>query len=223
MPDAGALPLTIAADPAGLSGHGHDHGHDHPHGGRIGPNAIIRLLEVLQYGPGPAKAERLFRAAGLERYLTTPPERMVPEEEVTALHRVLAAELGHVLARRIAREAGRRTADYLLAHRIPKPVQVLLKLLPEGLASRLLLKAVARHSWTFAGSGTFTVHAASPAVVSIAGCPLCKGSEATEAICDFYTGTFERLYQVLVHPGTVVTETECAAAGAARCTFEMRW
>lgn len=219
MPDAGALPLSLTTVHAGGSGHGHGHGHE----ARIGPNAIIRLLEVLQLGPGPAVAERLFRAAGLERYLRQPPAAMVPEEEVTLLHHVLAEELGHVVAGRIAREAGRRTGDYLLAHRIPKPAQAVLKLLPEGLASRLLLKAVGKHSWTFAGSGTFTVHSASPAVVSISGCPLCKGMEATEAICDFYTGTFERLFQVLVHPGTVVVETECAAMGADRCTFEMRW
>ncbi len=221
MPDAGAMPLSITADHAGVSAHEHFQGHDHT--GRIGPNAIIRLLEVLQIGPGPAVAERLFRAAGLERYLTAPPDRMVPEEEVTVLHHVLAEELGHVLAGRIARDAGRRTADYLLANRIPKPAQAILKLLPEGLASRMLLKAIGKHSWTFAGSGTFTVHRASPAVVSITGCPLCRGSEASEAICDFYTGTFERLWQVLVHPGAVVTETECAAMGAARCTFEIRW
>jgi hypothetical protein len=60
------------------------------------------------------------------------------------------------VAAEVARSAGRRTADYLLAHRIPKPVQALLKALPARLAARVLLSAIARHAWTFAGSGVFS-------------------------------------------------------------------
>jgi divinyl protochlorophyllide a 8-vinyl-reductase len=46
---------------------------------------------------------------------------------------------------------------------------------------------------------------------------------ADEPLCDFYAGTFERLFRVLVHPDTVVTETACQATGDASCLFEARW
>jgi divinyl protochlorophyllide a 8-vinyl-reductase len=62
---------------------------------------------------------------------------------------VLRADLGPAMAAEVARDAGLRTADYLLANRIPKPVQVLLKHLPAPLAARVLLSAIRRHAWTF--------------------------------------------------------------------------
>ncbi|MFC7335371.1 bacteriochlorophyll 4-vinyl reductase [Rhodocista pekingensis] len=225
------LPAPVAdrggqGRPPGGPGHGDDHGgadHGVDMAFRIGPNAIIQMEAVLRDRLGAAETVRLLTAAGLSRYLDTPPGQMVDEREVNALHRVLRAELGVAQARRLSHEAGQRTGDYLLAHRIPKPVQVILKLLPAPLASRVLLSAIGKHSWTFSGSGTFTVRSVSPAVVSIENCPIARGATGTEPVCDFYTGTFERLYRVLVHPRAQAEETECEVTGAPRCTFEVRW
>jgi divinyl protochlorophyllide a 8-vinyl-reductase len=193
------------------------------HAGRIGPNAITRVAEVLRARRGEAAVAALFRRAGLLPYLTQPPEAMVDEAEVTRLHQVLRESLGPALAKGVAREAGTRTADYLLAHRIPRPAQAVLKRLPPPLAARALLSAIRGHAWTFAGSGRFEAQAGHPVVLSITGNPMCRGATLTEPGCDFYAATFERLFRVLVHPASTVVETQCEACGAAMCRFEVRW
>lgn len=191
--------------------------------GRIGPNAITRVAEVLPALLGDAGTRALFEAAGLGGYLSQPPEGMVDETEVARLHRVLRQQLGPAVAGQVARSAGMRTADYLLARRIPKPVQWLLKRLPPVLAARVLLQAIGRHAWTFAGSGQFQAVAGRPCVLTIRDNPLCRGVASAHPACDFYSATFERLFQVLVHPATQVVETQCEARGDPVCRFELRW
>jgi divinyl protochlorophyllide a 8-vinyl-reductase len=188
---------------------------------RIGPNAITRVAEALEAIQGPT--ETVFAQAGLTHFLTELPEEMVDERDVTALQRALRAELDRDTARAVGWDAGLRTGDYLLAHRIPKPAQRILKLLPSRPASQMLLKAVAKHAWTFSGSGHFSYQVGRPVQVWIADCPLCRGARAEVPVCDFYRGAFERLFTTLVNPRTQVRETQCQALGAEACLFEMRW
>ncbi|MBK1658686.1 bacteriochlorophyll 4-vinyl reductase [Paracraurococcus ruber] len=191
--------------------------------GRIGPNAITQAAAALDAAlPGDA-VDALFAEAGLARYRHDPPERMVDEREVTALHRVLRARLPPAQLRALTREAGLRTGDYLLAHRIPRPVQWLLRVLPAPLAARVLLSAIRRHAWTFAGGGAFACAAGHPVRLAIASCPLCRGARLDHPACDYYAATFERLFARLVHPRARVTEVACEAMGAAACVFELRW
>lgn len=216
---------------------------------RIGPNAITRMAEALRETGPEERVERLFALAGLAHYLAQPPEKMVDEREVTRLHQVLRDELGIPVALQIARSAGVRTGDYLLAHRIPRGVQVLLKGLPARLASQILLNAIQRHAWTFAGSGELRVRKTYPPHLAIAGCCICQGALAQaqtpaqalgqaqaqaqvqalgqaqpqSPLCDFYAAAIERLFQQLVHPRSRVTETQCQALGAEACTFEILW
>lgn len=194
-----------------------------PQAARIGPNAIIQLVAAVRAALGGQAAADLLAAAGLSGYRTALPDSMVPEAEVIRLHRAAVARFGATGAASLAREAGRLTGDYLLAHRIPKAAQFVLKRLPAPLASRILLGAVAKHAWTFAGSGTFAVERAAPAVVTIADSPMCRGRRDGVPVCDFYTGTFERLYRVLVHPAALARETACTAAGDPICRFEITW
>jgi len=210
---------------------------------RIGPNAITRVAEALTARFGADCAAQVFAAARLQQHLVTPPAEMVDERDVMALHAALRGRLGAADARAIARDAGLRTADYLLGHRIPRPVQGLLKLLPAPWASHLLLRAIGGHAWTFAGSGRFSSRGGRPTTFAIAGCPLCRpaapaaspalaaaadGSAARRpadpsASCAYYAATFERLYRVLVARRAVVTETACEAHGAPACCFVIRW
>jgi divinyl protochlorophyllide a 8-vinyl-reductase len=190
---------------------------------RIGPNAIIRVAEALRTQHGDAVTAELFRSAGVERYLQAMPGSMVDEREVIALHQRLRPALGAGPAREVAREAGVRTCDYLLANRIPRPAQFLLRLLPPGLASRVLLRSIGGHAWTFAGSSHFRAEPGYPVRLSFAGCPLCRGVTADEPVCDYYAATFEHLYRALVSRRATVVETECQATGAPACVFEIRW
>ena len=86
---------------------------------------------------------------------------MVDEADVSALHRAAFLHLGPERAARVSWRAGRLTGDYLLkiaslrrrrsccdSCRAPSP-------------ARLLLSAVARHAWTFVGSGRFSYSFAS--------------------------------------------------------------
>ena len=191
--------------------------------GRIGPNAIIRTAEALRLLEGDGSAERVFRAARLDRYLSKLPEQMIDECEVGTLHRALWDQLGHDRARAVAAMAGRLTANYLMRRRIPKFAQTVLRRLPSRLASRLLSDAIADHAWTFAGTGRFVARAGRPTRFEIMGCPLCRGQTTSRAVCDFYAGTFQQLFSTLVHRDARAVEVACAARGDVACTFEVRW
>jgi divinyl protochlorophyllide a 8-vinyl-reductase len=190
--------------------------------GRIGPNAVIRVAEVLTEEMGAAATRTLFTAAGLSRYLDAMPDEMIDEDEVTLLHAVLRERLGVARARHVGWQAGHRTGDYLLAHRIPRGAQRLLRAMPAALAEALLLAAVGRHAWTFAGSGRFAARPGAPTVVQIDDNPLCRGVAADEPACAYHAATFERLWRALVDSRTTVVETACCAQGAPACRFELR-
>jgi divinyl protochlorophyllide a 8-vinyl-reductase len=194
-----------------------------PPAGRIGPNAITRVAQVLERRFGRATAAELFTLAGLSTYLQAPPQQMVDEDEARRLHVLLRSRLGARDAAEVSREAGVATAEYLLAHRIPKPVQRLLRALPAALACRVLLVAIRRHAWTFAGSGHFEAEAGSPALLTIRDNPLCRGQVSDVPVCDYYAATFEHLFRRLVHRDTRVTELSCEARGDDACRFELRW
>ncbi len=186
--------------------------------GRIGPNAVTRLAEALG-----AAAPAIFDAAGLPHRLASPPDSMVPEADVIALHRALRAGLAPDQADRVAREAGRRTAQYLLAHRIPRAMQALLRLLPPTLAAHLLLRAIGRHAWTFAGSGRFRILPGTPPRFAIEHGPIARAGAAPHPVCGYYAATFETLCAALVSPRARVEEIACEAMGAPACLFALRW
>ena len=204
-------------------------------GGRIGPNAIIRLREALLSSVGPERARRIFEQAGQSRYLTQLPEQMVAEADVTQLYTSLPAHLGPRLAAEVSGHAGWLTGDYLLANRIPAPVQALLHLLPAPLAARVLLAAIRKHAWTFVGSGRFDARPApgnagsgtdgrrARLLLRVECCPICAGSLQAAPACSYYAASFEALFLALVHGRTRVREVACHALGAPACTFEVRW
>jgi divinyl protochlorophyllide a 8-vinyl-reductase len=120
-------------------------------------------------------------------------------------------------------DAGTRTADYILANRIPKLAQAVLKLLPAPLAARALAAAIAAHAWTFAGSGRFSVLRGNPMLLEIAQNPLCAEDRAGAAICAWHTAVFQRLFQALVSPAARVVETACEGQGDSCCRFAVSW
>lgn len=194
---------------------------------RIGPNAITRMAEAVQAAVGAPAMAAVFRRAGLGDYVERAPEHMVPEGEVIRLHHEVRAALPTGTARGVARDAGTRTAAYLLAHRIPHVLQRLLRRLPPRWAALVLLGAISRHAWTFAGSGTFSWRVGPPGGAALVwlelrGNPLCRGLREAEPTCDYYAATFQALFRALVHPRAQVLETACEARGDAQCRFEVR-
>ena len=187
---------------------------------RIGPNAIIQLRRALDSRHGDAATRALFDQCGLSQYLETPPESMVDERQVIQLHRRGRQLMGADNFAETARLAGKLTGDYILTNRIPRPAHLLLPLLPRRLAMRILLGAMARHAWTFAGSGRFGYRLLpGGAVLHIDDSPLARNEVSAAPVCDYYASTFERIFQTLIDPAIEVSETGCIAAGAQRCRF----
>jgi divinyl protochlorophyllide a 8-vinyl-reductase len=179
----------------------------------IGPNAVTQLGAALAAARGMPALTRVFGAAGLAHYVDEAPQAMIPEREAVRVHRALRAVLGGE-AEPIAFDAGLRTGDYLLAHRIPKPAQVLLKALPRRLAAFLFLRAIAAHAWTFSGSGRFSARmSAAGCVLEIAANPLAGNP------CAWHRGVFTRLFRALIAPQAQVDEIACTGAGAPACVF----
>lgn len=187
-------------------------------GARIGPNAVLQHLPVLDAAIGAAARRALMRHAGVSE----PPEDagMLPEDEVVRLHRAVRDRLPGQ-ASGIQRAAGLATGGYILAHRIPRPARVLIRALPAALGARLLAAAIAKHAWTFAGSGRFRIVGHHPLAFEIAANPLAVGSAASPS-CDWHAAVFERLFAALVWPEVTVVETDCCAAGAGACRFVLR-
>jgi divinyl protochlorophyllide a 8-vinyl-reductase len=183
------------------------------HGARVGPNAILQTVAALEARGGRALAERVLGHAGCAGYLDAPPEEMIPEQAAAAVLRALPACLAPTEARAVARDAGARTGGYILRHRIPAPAQLLLRALPARLAAPILMRAMAAHAWTFAGSGQVRVEAGRPARILIHANPLAVPG------CDWHCAVFETLFQRLVSAKCAVREVSCCARGAAACVF----
>ncbi len=189
---------------------------------RIGPNAAIQLAEALRAGGAEPLARAVFAAAGRLEWLDAPPRDMIGEDDAARLHAALAQLSGPDGFRVHAREAGRLTGRYILANRIPGPARTVLVRAPAWLAARLLVRAIAAHAWTFAGSGSFHVVGRRPLTVAISANPLAvAGREAGG--CEWHAAVFRELFRSLVHPEADARETECCRDGAPGCLFEIDW
>ena len=185
--------------------------------GRIGPNAILQLVDVLERRGEFDLCRSVLAEAGVAR----PPRDagMLPEADCAAVHQALRRLTPGAEA--LLAEAGLATGDYILAHRIPQVAQTVLRLLPGGLAASILTKAIARHSWTFAGTGEFRAENARFLVLSVARNPLVAGWTAATPQCVWHASVFRRLYGRLVWPGVRVAEVACCACGDPACRFEV--
>lgn len=181
-------------------------------GARIGPNAVLQLMAVIDRDLGRTMRDRVF--AGLR--LPPPDSGMIPESEAIAAHRALRDALP-ARADDLLVAAGQATADYILRHRIPAVARGVVRALPAPLGARLLARAIERHAWTFAGSGYFRVASLSPLVFELRDNPLAEPGKP----CLWHAAVFERLFARLVWPQVRVTETDCAGQGAALCRFEL--
>lgn len=188
---------------------------------RIGPNAVIQLAASLRAVEGERRTREIFASCGLEHYLDTPPAGMVAEDEVAHLHAAMAARLDPAIGHAVLFIAGQRTGAYLLAHRIPAPARVLLRLLPQAWGRRLLGWLIARHGWTFAGSRQVAISHAPRTVLSLEN-PRAGQVAAELPACRYFAATLESLFAGLIAHTARVVETECSLEGAAACCFELR-
>jgi hypothetical protein len=79
----------------------------------------------------------------------------------------------------------------------------------------LLLTAVARNAWTFAGDGAFSATPGDPCVIVVRGNPLAQPG------CPWHSAVFEVLFRRLVAHGAWVSHTACQAEGDDCCAFRV--
>jgi divinyl protochlorophyllide a 8-vinyl-reductase len=142
---------------------------------------------------------------------------MIPEVQALRLHRWLALH-EPIGCFTIAEDSGHRTADYIIANRIPKAAVWLLRHLPAGLAAPLLMTAIRKHAWTFIGAGRFAPDGAWRFTIDRSGAD--DSMMPPDSLFVWYAAVFTRLYRQLVAPDCtcrmVVPDTLCSAARAYR-------
>lgn len=186
---------------------------------RIGSNSVLQLIPLLDDILGEVERSRLMQISGMK----SPPKShgMMLEEPAAALHQAIRAQHPD-LARVLTARAGVRTADYIIAHRIPKAALQVMRTLPPWLAGPLLANVIAKHAWSFAGSGKFKVRSKQPVVFSLQDNPVVRGELSTEPICHWHSAAFQRLFSTIVDPNLHCVETQCCATGSDSCVFEIR-
>jgi divinyl protochlorophyllide a 8-vinyl-reductase len=187
----------------------------------IGPNAIIQLIAAARALGLEREVRSIFTLAGEGAWLLTPPAAMVDEQRVIRVHHAVHAVLTPFEASRLLTDAGVRTADYLLANRIPRPVQAMFRIMPRPVGGKVLSAAIRSHAWTFAGSGRFRVIPGPSVTFEIAGNPFCDGYQSIGPACVWHLAVFERLFMALISPDIRAGETACVAAGDPCCRFEL--
>jgi divinyl protochlorophyllide a 8-vinyl-reductase len=159
----------------------------------IGPNAVLQLAHAMEQRIGTARTMKVMRKAGLSALPSG--LAMIPESDAIAIHHALAC-CEDDLAVKLVRESAIRTADYIIANRIPAPAVWLLEHLPPALAGRLLMMAIARHAWTFTGAGQFCPRG--PWRFTIDRSATGEWAEPPASLFAWYSAVFERLFQRLV-------------------------
>ncbi|MFN3868721.1 MAG: bacteriochlorophyll 4-vinyl reductase [Hyphomicrobiaceae bacterium] len=184
--------------------------------GRVGPNAILQTIAALDSFVSAHVTDDILAHAGIRRYRDRPPRDMVGEGEVAALFRAIVERLPRDRAQAVLRRSGSGTADYILAHRIPRVAQRVIKLLPKQVALRVLLQAIGRNAWTFAGSGHVSTRLGLAPSLSI------RGNAIAHPDCLWHVAVFERLFAALVSPAVTVEHPSCCSRGDRGCHFDFK-
>ncbi|MCZ8262135.1 MAG: bacteriochlorophyll 4-vinyl reductase [Beijerinckiaceae bacterium] len=184
--------------------------------GRIGPNAVIQLRNVLAETLGAEAGRAVFEAAGQGPWWEEPPAGMVPEAAVRAVHAALVRMLPARQSTALLTEAGYRTGAYILAYRIPGFARWLLPRLPARLAAQLLVRAIARHAWTFCGTGAFCYRLGNRLDLTVMANPL-----AVAPGDPWHRAVFEALFRHLVSPSCRVVGPETSRPGPPVSAFSV--
>jgi divinyl protochlorophyllide a 8-vinyl-reductase len=159
----------------------------------IGPNAVLQAVAVMEERFGAAETAAILADAQITQVPSG--AHMIPELDALRLHRWLALHdpMGCFV---IAEEAGARTADYIIANRIPQAACWLLRHLPAMLAAPLLMMAIRKHAWTFIGAGVFTSAGAWAFTIDRSAAE--DTTMPPDSLFHWYAAVFTRLYRALV-------------------------
>lgn len=169
-------------------------------GALIGPNAVLQMAWAMEATIGAAAAREVLEVAGIDALPSG--EAMICEGQALRLHHALAM-LHPAAAEDIAAAAAVGTAEYIIAHRIPRFAALALRWLPAPIAARLLMRAIERHAWTFVGAGAFTV--TGPWNFTIDRSQADDRTAPPDTLFHWYAAVFARLYSRLVRASSGCT------------------
>lgn len=169
-------------------------------GALIGPNAVLQTIAAMERRIGPAAAAEVLEVAGIDALPAG--DAMIAEAPVLRLHHALAA-LHPDTTEMIALDAAQATADYIIAHRIPRLAAWLLRHLPAPVAAPLLMRAIRSHAWTFVGAGALTVTGPWHFTIDRGGAG--DAGQTPPTLFLWYGAVFARLYTRLVRAGSGCT------------------
>ncbi|MBD2840854.1 bacteriochlorophyll 4-vinyl reductase [Erythrobacter rubeus] len=161
----------------------------------IGPHAVIHAVAAMREHLGEEATCNILKSAQLPELPSG--ERMIPETDVLRLHRWLALR-EPTRCFTIAGEAAKRTADYIIANRIPVTASWLLNALPDSISGPMLMSAIRRHAWTFVGAGRFTPNGGWEFAID-----RFEASDPVplpDSLFHWYGKVFEQLFRRLVSP-----------------------
>ncbi|MFK7830915.1 MAG: bacteriochlorophyll 4-vinyl reductase [Congregibacter sp.] len=185
---------------------------------RIGPNSVLHLVPLLDEALGNVERERLMQLSGMTEL---PSEfDLMAEEPAARLHQALRQQ-HPAIAAELTRRAGEKTGDNIIRQRIPIAAMRVMRELPAWLAGPLLASVIAKHAWSFAGSGTFRLRSRHPLVFTLKDNPVVRGEQSKDPVCDWHVAVFEYLFREIVDSDLRCVETQCCAAGADTCRFEI--
>ena len=189
---------------------------------RIGPNSIIQTLKAVEALEGPELSAKIEQEAGLTGL---PRDGMIPEVWFVRLVDCVRRYVPRGRSELILARSGTLTAEYVREHRIPSAVRTLLARLPGRLAVPLLLRAIQKHAWTFAGSGRFWVERGYPPTLVLENNPCCRAPATSSFLRgasggSYYAAAFEGLLK-LAAPRTIVEEVACRVEGHPHCRFQV--
>jgi divinyl protochlorophyllide a 8-vinyl-reductase len=186
---------------------------------RVGPNAILQYLPVLEDSLGTAGLHGFLKAGQFEAIPDG--STMIEEEQAARFHQAVRRSFPDQ-ARELARRAGAGTAEYIIANRIPAFARAILAILPTPVAENMLCRSIAEHAWTFAGSGIFNVDSQPPITFEIVANPIVRDERSNDPVCEWHAAVFERLFSRLVGGVYDVMEKDCCACGVEACRFEVQ-
>jgi divinyl protochlorophyllide a 8-vinyl-reductase len=184
--------------------------------GMMGSQTVLPLVAAIERRLGQDAATRLLDEA---RFTQLPePGEPVRERQVAVLHQSLRREYPD-LAEAIQREAARDAVDWLMQNRIPARARLLLSGMPWGMAVWMLGRNAAQNSWTFSGSGKFSLLSTSE--FQMIDNPLIRGERSNGPVCVWHEELLQHTFRRMAHSRLSCVETSCMATGADACRFRL--
>jgi divinyl protochlorophyllide a 8-vinyl-reductase len=187
-------------------------------GARIGPDSVLQLVPLLEQRLGEQARNELLHGSGLSALPSG--EGLMDEEPAARLHQSVR-RLYPDSAAELTGLAGELTAAMIIERRMPLAALRVLRALPPWLSAPLLANTIAKHAWTFEGSGSFRIVSRDPVVFELHDNPVVRGERAARPVCHWHAAVFQRLFQDIVDPGLRCSETHCLASGDDACRFRI--